>query len=308
MKKLNIKGSVPFFTPARLIAVYALSLIICVPLRIFHVFSLIEPQTGFYSETNFSVVIFYVVLAFSCLFCLVGAYLSKNNITFTDKSVNANVPVGIIAILLSIGFFLDFGYCFVLSVDGENAYSYTAADSFAALMRSGFIPRKAEMLFAALSFIYFLVFAILVISKKYKGQMKIFSLVTVFWGITRLITLFVRQISFVRVSDLFLEIAATAFMTLFFFSFCECVSGVYRKEAQWRILGVGLPASLCCLVIQIPRIAAGISDNIHAGEPGYTVLLYNDDYILNYVEIFTGIIIISFFIALIKNKKSENNN
>lgn len=303
--KLKLKGSVSFFTPKKLGLVYLASLIICVAIRTYHVLTLVEPQTGFFRETNFTVPLFFTVLALSCAFLIIGAYLSKDNIKLTAESVNSSKSVGIISILLSLGFFLDFGYCFIMAVDDENAYSYTASESFASLMRSGSLPRKAEMLFAALSFIYFLIFGITVLAKKYKGQMKIFSLVTVFWGISRLVTLFVKQISFVEVSDLFLEIASTAFMTLFFFSFCECVSGVYGKVAEWRISGVGLCTSLCCLTTQIPRIIAGIIDNTHVGEAGYVPHLYNDEYILNYVEIFTAVLVIVIFVTLLSKAKPK---
>ena len=196
--KQKIKGSLPFFTPKKLGIVYIVSLLICVPLRILHVLGYIEPQTGFFIKKDFTVVIFFAVLAFAFVFLLLGAYLSKEAFNVTDKTVNKNKPVGIIALFLSLSFFLDFGYCFVVSVDGEEAYSYTAGGTFAAMMRSGSLPRKAEMVFALLSFIYMLLFAIKVLSGKFRGQLKVFSLVTVFWGISRLVTLFVRQISFIR--------------------------------------------------------------------------------------------------------------
>lgn len=302
--KMKLKGSVQFFTPKKLGIIYCVSLIVCVALRIYHVLNLIEPQTGFFYKTNFTVPLFYTVFAVSIILILIGAYLSKNNSVLSPETVNSDKVTGIISIFMSLAFFLDFGYSFVMAVDSETAYSYTASESFSALMSSGSLPRKIQMVFAILSCLYFLIFAITVLSKKYKGQMKILSLSTVFWGIGRLITLFINKISFVEVSDLFLEITATAFITLFFFSFCECLSGVYGEEAQWRITGVGLPASLCCFVIQIPRIVAGVFDNIHATEEGYVPYLYNDNYILNYVEIFVGILALVLFIKAIESKKT----
>lgn len=301
--KLKLKGSVSFFTPKKLGVIYAVSLIVCVALRIYHVLTLIEPQTGFFKSSDFTVPLFYTVFAVSVIIILFGAYLSENDFNLTAKAVNSDKAVGIISIFMSLAFFLDFGYCFVMALDSEEAYSYSASESFSALMGNGSFPRKVQMFFAFFSFLYFLIFAVMVLAKKYKGQLKIMSLSTVFWGIGRMITLFVKKISFVQVSDLFLEIAATAFMTLFFFSLCECLSGVYREEAQWRIAGVGLPASLCCLVIQVPRIIAGILDNIHADEPGYVLYLYSDDYILNYVEIFVGILALILFIKAEKSKE-----
>lgn len=304
--KLNIKGSVPFFTPKKFGLVYIISLVICAALRTYHVLSLIEPQTGFFSEKNFTVTLFYAVLTFSCLFCMVGAYLSRDIIEVTPEKVNGNGPIGIASLFLAGGFFLDFGYCLLLNSDaGEGGYGDS---QLAIMMRSGSLPRKAEMYLAILSFVFMVVFAIMVLTKKYKGQMKIFSLVTVFWGVARLVTLFVRQISFVQVSDLFLEIASTVFVTLFFFSLCESLSGVYRKDAMWRVFGIGLPASLCLLTIQIPRFVAAIVDSRHEGDSEYIPLLFSSDYIINYAQVFAGILVIVMFIVLMKNTVKQKED
>ena len=306
--KLKLKGSVPFFTPKKLGAVFGLSLIICTVLRIYHVFSLIEPQTGFYSHTDITVPVFYAVLVFSWIFCLCGSFLSGEAIDVSAENVSGKKITGIITLLLSEGFFLDFFYCFSLSQQGTDNFGLTGEESpFAIMMRSGMMPRKAEMVLALLSCIYCFILAIMILTNKYKGQMKIFSLVTVFWGIARLVTLFVRQISFVRVSDLFLEIASTAFLTIFFFSLCECIGGVYRKDAIWRVFGVGLPAALTSLTVQIPRIAAKIADSTHSGESDYIPYLFNNDYIINYVQIFAGILIIAMFVSLMKNTVSQKD-
>ncbi|MGN1118013.1 MAG: hypothetical protein ACI4RU_05325, partial [Acutalibacteraceae bacterium] len=283
---------------------------ICVALRIYHVLALVEPQTGFYSEKNFTVPLFYAVLIFACAFIAVGAYLSKDIIDVSAETVNGKGSVGVVLLFLAAGFFLDFGYCFLMLNASDEATTYSnnsiiQESAFSSMMRTGSLPRKAEMVFAFLAFLYFLIFAVMILTKKYKGQMKIFSLVTVFWGISRLVTFFVKQISFIKVSDLFLEIATTAFITLFFFSFCESLSGVYKKDAQWRVFGLGLPASLCCLTVQIPRIVAAFIDSFHAEEAEYTPILYSDDYIINYAVIFTGVLVIAIFADLRKNTVAQ---
>ena len=308
--KQRLKGSIPFFTPKKLGLVYIVSLVICVALRIYHVLALIEPQTGFYSAKNFTVPLFYAVLVFACAFITVGAYLSKDVIDVSAETVNGEGAIGIVSLFLAAGFFLDFGYCFLMINAPDTAATYSNNSSiqesaFSSMMRTGSLPRKAEMVMAILAFLYFLILAVLILTKKYKGQMKIFSLVTVFWGVSRLVTFFVKQISFIKVSDLLLEIAATAFITLFFFSLCESLSGVYKKDAQWRVFGLGLPASLCCLTVQIPRIVAAFIDSIHAEEAEYIPILYSDDYILNYAVIFTGVLVIALFVALRKNTVAQ---
>lgn len=294
--KLKIKGSSSFFTIKKIFTVNIAALIICAALRVYHVFALIEPETGFFTEKNLTVYIFYAVFAFACIFSIVGAYLAKDALDISAESVNGNIVLGIISLLLAASFFLDFGYCFIMLDNASASSSLSQGSAFASMMKSASLPRKAQMLFGALSFVYFLILAVKIFTKKYNGQLKIFSLSTVFWGVSRLVTLFVKQISFVQVSDLFLEIAGTVFMTLFFFSMCECLSGVYKNSAQWRIAGIGLPAALTCLTMQIPRIAAAVSDNINYENVSYKLILVSDDYILNYIEMFVGVLVIALMI------------
>lgn len=294
--KLKIKGSVPFFTPKKLGIVYLAALVICVAVRTLHAFTLIEPDTGFYSESNITVPLFFCVIVFAWIFCLVGSFLSKDVPDVSAETINGRKLPGIFAILLSIGFELDGFVCFSSLSSPEIQTNYSMSSPFAIMMRSGLLPRRIEMIFAFLSALYFLILGIKILLKKYKGEMKIFSLVTVFWGVARLVSLFVRQISFIRISGLFLDIAATAFLTIFLFSFCEVLSGVYRKDALWRVFGVGLPASLTCLTLQIPKLLTAFS-----GSENHT----SADYSLNYALLIAGLFIAILFISTCKETVSQ---
>ena len=74
------------------------------------------------------------------------------------------------------------------------------------------------------------------------------------WISCRLLHLFVSKISFMRVSDLFLELLMCAFMVLFFMALAQVSSNVYSTESRWRLAGFGLPAALISAVISVSRL------------------------------------------------------
>ena len=131
-------------------------------------------------------------------------------------------------------------------------------------MRSGFLPMMLQSFFAFLSAIYFFILA----SDFSKGtakayKRKILATAPVSWAAARLITRFMRQISFVQVSDLLLELVMIAFMIMFFMALAQTASGVYKDQFKWRIPGLGLSAGLIAAVISVPRLIFTIFSNSH---------------------------------------------
>ena len=94
-----------------------------------------------------------------------------------------------------------------------DSISYQQLFLFKALMASGTLPALLQSLFAVISAVYFTVAAISF--KKGNGSIsnhKYIALAPVFWAGFKLIARFIKQISYVQVSDLLLELMQFAQM------------------------------------------------------------------------------------------------
>ena len=90
---------------------------------------------------------------------------------------------------------------------------------------------------------------------------KILSLTPVIWLIIRLIMRFTRTISYLRVSDITLEMLSLIFLILFFMAFAQVNSNVEAKGNEWKTVGFGFPAVLLALNLFIPRAILVLSGN-----------------------------------------------
>lgn len=259
MIPMKIKESSSKIKYSQTLTVFAVSAALLTILRIFQIKTSIDASTGFYTKTGFLVVAFYVLLAASCLYSAVSAFISADSKNVTLKNKKS----------LSM-FWLSLIYSFLLFFDGVSCFFksvYTTGDTqvtgtvFKSLMTSGAIPLFLQSIFAILSGIFFIELA--VSFKKGNGSAgkhRILALMPVGWVSCRLLHLFIRKISFLRVSDLFLELAMCAFMVLFFMAFAQASSDVYSTDSRWRLIGFGIPAATLAAIISIPRLFFTIVD------------------------------------------------
>lgn len=295
---MKIKGTSKALKPKYFYITFAASLVVCLALRFYHVIKLIDVETGFYSQSNFTVTVFYVILAAAGLFMLIGSFVSANNGKFEiERMIKKNKLLGGVSLVLSLAFITEFAQSFINALYAQqNSTIYTDISFFAQFMKSGYLPGVFTALFALITSIYFIKFAVSCFGDKCKiASKKVFALMPVIWGLIKLVSFFVKQISFVRISDLFLEIAAVSFTLIFLFSFAQCVSGVYADVAEWRITGVGLTAALLLLVLNIPKLCLTIF-----GGGNHIVV----DYPVNYAEILLGLFILTVILSF-NRKQTE---
>ena len=228
-------------------------------LRLFQVKTSIDASTGFYTEKGFLVVLFYVLLVASCVFMAVSSFVSADSGEVTLKNKKSTSM-----------FWLSLIYSFTLFYDGVSSFIksvFTTGDTqvtgsvFKSLMTSGAIPLFLQSIFAVLSGIF-----LIELSFSFKngngsaGKHRILALMPVGWVACRLLHLFVRKISFLKVSDLFLELSMCAFMVLFFMALAQVSSDVYSTDSRWRLIGFGMPAALLSAIVSIPRLFFTIVD------------------------------------------------
>lgn len=256
-KKLSLKGSRKDMNIGICNVVFIVAAIAGIIIRTMQMASYIDPETGFYKGYGDWIhLIFYIILTVNIIFFCGRTYLSAD-VKKIEIGNDSHRLAGIGTRLFAVALLWDSFYSFFNGI-------YSAGSSNADLMRSGALPLTLQSFFALLSAIYFFILA----SDFSKGtakayKRKILATAPVSWAAARLITRFMRQISFIQVSDLLLELVMIAFMIMFFMALAQTASGVYKDQFKWRIPGLGLSAGLIAAVISVPRLIFTIFSSSH---------------------------------------------
>ena len=283
------------------LALFAGSALLLTVMRFVQIKTSIDASTGFYTKSGFSVVLFYVLLFVSCFLLAVASFVSADSKTV---ALNKKSP-GMFAVTLAYAFFVFFNGAssFIKSIAAAGE-PQTASTAFKGLMISGAIPLLLQSVFAVLSGIFFIELSLSF--KKGDGSAsghRMAALMPVGWTSCRLLHLFVSKISFLRVSDLFLELSMCAFMVLFFMALAQVSSNVYSTESRWRLAGFGLPAALVATVISVSRLVFTI-----VSKETYI----NDNHPFYIVDLAFPVFAVMLVVLLMKNggsvcEKEENN-
>lgn len=262
--KISLKGSKNIsITPC--IKLFLVAFLVGTALRCIQMAKFIDPETGFFTGGGVFNILFYAVLGVSALvFCAVS-FLSADckrveiGGLCDSKAAKATRFMAFGFIIDSIGSFISGVYNF-----GSATTAYTD------VMKSGTLPMMLQSIFALFSAIYFFILA----SDFSKGtekayKRKILATAPVCWAGARLIYRFLRQISFIEVSDLFLELVMIAFMVMFFMALAQVASGVYKDTVKWRLTGFGLSAGLIAAVLSVSRLVMSVVEMVMQAD--YTV-------------------------------------
>ena len=244
--------------------IFIAAAILALPLRIYqYVAGILEPATGFFTENNWSVYALYAVIILAIVSSVGIGFTKKKTLDFSCEA-KKNPLIGAFSALSAAGLIIDaFTYLPILN----NAHPSLYADSAPAGLPSYYILllQIAASLIAAL---FFVVIAIGSFTGKTSGtEYRVLSLMPVFWSILRMVSRFMRTISYVRVSELLFEMVMLMFMIMFFMAFAQCNSKVNEADCEWKVAAYGMPAALLALVCSVPRIilsAIGSSDLIYS--------------------------------------------
>lgn len=220
-------------------------------LRTLQMAKYIEPETGFTTGGMVFQYALYALLAASAIAFFVTAYLSSQSAKL-NLYCNKNKTVGAVTAVMGVFFIYDSLDSFFGAMSASMS-SYSS--EFTTLMKSGTMPLLIQSFFGFFAGIFFFILAKdLIKGTGSASKRRIMATAPVWWAGSRLILRFVRQISFVEISDLFLELIMLAFMVMFFMALSQLVSGVYSSAIRWRIYGLGLPAALIALTLNVPRL------------------------------------------------------
>lgn len=254
-KELAIKGSKQGLKISRCVIVFIVSAVAGIGIRCLQMFKFIDSKTGFYTGGEIWSAALYVILAAAIIsfsgICFLSADQKKIKI---GESGNKWAAIG--SAVFAISLLGDAYYCISLGATKSGVIGSVYTD----MMKSGALPLLIQSISALFSAVYFFVLA----SDFSKGTAKAYkkkflATAPVIWAGSRLIFRFLRQISFVQVSDLFLELIMIAFMIMFFMALAQTASGVYSSNFKWRIPAFGLSAALIAAVTSVPRMIVALT-------------------------------------------------
>ena len=263
--KLSLKGSKENLSIAPLTKVFLVAFIVSTVLRCVQMAMYIDQQTGFLTGGNGLNILLYAVLAVAiAVFCGISFLSADCKSAEIGGLSDKKAATG--SRLLAIGFAFDCISSFLAAM-----YNFSSSETgYTDAMKSGTLPMMLQSFFALFSAVYFFILA----SDFSKGtekayKRKILATAPVCWAGARLIYRFLRQISFVEVSDLFLELVMIAFMVMFFMALAQVASGVYKDTVKWRLTGFGLSAGIIAAVLSASRLIMSVVSVIAASD--YTV-------------------------------------
>lgn len=243
--------------PFILFVFFIAAVIVALPLRVYQLMTNIEAGTGFWiDKTHFSVIILYIVLAIGTVLPIVLSLIYQKGLGKTTEGMEKKTVGGIISLVSAAGFLVDAVLRYRAFTEMYNAFSSSfQTESLATyLSKSGALATGLEAFFAVLSAIFFLMFGIALLTGKDPSEYKLLAIMPVFWAIFRIMYRFMRKISFLNVSDLFLELMMIVFLLMFYMAFAQVTARVGGKGMEWKLFAYGLPAALFCLLCFIPRV------------------------------------------------------
>lgn len=260
MLKMKIKTSKKEITVDNLHFLFLISALVCTVLRCVQVATLLDAETGFYKQSSIITVLFYLVLFGSCLvFCMLS-FLSSQSASLQTSTIKSK-PLCAASAVFGIAMLFNCLTSFSQSLSAVGSAGIVEGSAFKVMMSTGELPKALQAAFALLSAVYFFILAASFKngSEKARGH-KLIALAPIGWVAFRLIFRFVSKISFLRVSDLFLELSMLAFMILFFMAFAQVNSGVYSEGFGWRIPAFGFSAALIAVSANLPRLIFTVID------------------------------------------------
>lgn len=251
------------------------AMVIAVVLRVYQYFKVLDPETGFYNKTDFSVYLLYFVLGAAMLLSL-GMFIANRKKLVPIISVKKSPSFLVLSILLAVTVIVDSAGQLMSYFDlYEEAVSVSASVSDYVKAQGGSLL-LLQAIFGAITAIYFFISGLsATIGNADGSKLKIIALAPVIWMIFRLLYRFKRTISFINVSDLLLELFEIAFLMLFFLAYAQVVSKIDAPVVFWKLFTYGIPAAMFAMVCFLPRFIVTVTGNSDLLSPHHGIA-YSD--------------------------------
>ena len=236
---------------------------IAVPFRMYQLLNIIEPDTGFYKVTDWSVYLMYALGILAIISPYVLTILAKN-VPASKSPFRKNMFLAVASFVFAAGIIFD--VVSSLSKFLINAKSFSSVGvSIFGTMDQAQLPLLIESIFGVFAAIYIIIFGISFIDGRTTySQYKFLALSPLFWAMSRIVIRFVRKIAYVNVSDLMLELFAITFMMIFLLSFARICAGLANNKAMRTLFASGFVGMFFCVVANLPRLLMVITGNASA--------------------------------------------
>lgn len=237
------------------------ALLVAVPLRVYQYFKVLEPDTGFYSKTDFSVYAIYILLGAAMLIGVIIPMINKKKM-IAVPSVKKSPVFLVVSIVLAITLIIDsagqlmdyFDLYDVANTSGTAVSDYVKSQGGSLLL--------LQSVSGAVAAVYFFISGLSVgLGNSDGSRLKLLALTPVLWCIFKLLYRFKRTISFINVSDLLLELFEIVFLMIFFLALAQTTAKIDVKAIFWKNFAYGVPAAMFALMCFLPRLIVMISGN-----------------------------------------------
>lgn len=239
------------------------ALLVAVPIRVYQYLKLINPTTGFFDETDFSIFVLYGIIALAMLICIVISYINHKSLQPVAIGKNSKAFLAV-SLLMALGTAID---CVSLIAEFSDLADKAPINIsreflFEYISSQGGTLTLIEAVFAAISAFYFVLSGLSSINDNDgKPKFKILALSPVVWCVFRLLYRFKRTIAFINVSDLFIELFSIVMAMVFFLALAQIRSKIDADSIFWKIYAYGLPAAVLALVCFVPRLILVVTGN-----------------------------------------------
>lgn len=239
------------------------ALLVAVPIRVYQYLKLINPTTGFFDETDFSIFVLYAILALAMLICIVISYINHKSLQPVAIGKSSKVFLAV-SLLMALGTAID---CVSLIAEFSDLADKAPINIsreflFEYISSQGGTLTLIEAVFAGISAFYFVLSGLLSVNNNdSKPRFKILVLSPVVWCVFRLLYRFKRTIAFINVSDLFIELFSIVMAMVFFLALAQIRSKIDADSIFWKIYAYGLPAAVLALVCFVPRLILVVTGN-----------------------------------------------
>ncbi len=229
-------------------------LLVLIPVRCYQYASgVLEPLTGFYSESGWSVWLSYILLAVSAVAFLAAAIASRKKISYSTEifgSTGLAIAAFMFALTLIIDAVSQYRTVFATATDSALIYGTESVQ----YLKTGLISRGLEGFCAIVAAVFFVFFGYGHLKgRSTASESKLMALFPVLWCIFRLMHRFMRTINFLNVSELLYELFMCVFLMAFLMAFSQLNSRVGDSGFDWKLVGYGLPAMMFSLICFLPR-------------------------------------------------------
>ena len=296
---MKIKNSKDNIKLAGLLPVMLGATLLLIVLRCLQLTRYIDSTTGFLTGGSFLNVLFYAIIALTCIFFAVVSFLSVDGgkVELTGlKDKYAGIGCAVFAASLIYDFMDSFIDGLAICTELPFETYRNGAELAKALMATGALPYVLQALFALLSALYVIILAKSFIKGSgHAHNRKLLAAAPIAWASFKLITRFIKQISYIKVSDLFLELIMISFMIMFFIALSQVVSGVYSDDSRWRITALGFGGALISFIVSVPRFVFTV----------FASDFVNKEYPFSFDDAMFGIFALLVALAAVKSVKKE---